>query len=85
MKTYEHLVLDDLMIPTYPSIINEADTRDYGRLVGITKHLKFDKFNRVTDLLIKKPLPKIGDTKCYLIPCPSYVQEVVCWKCKVYN
>ena len=73
--------LDGLYIPDNPVLINEADDRRYIRIIGIEKNLKFDKYDRIEKITYKKPKPEQGETKCYKIQCPNWLEEVICLKC----
>jgi|688.fasta_scaffold804238_1 hypothetical protein len=52
------------------------------RLLGIAKHVKLNKFNRIDSIHVKPPVPKIGESKCNKIVCPKWIPEnTICYKC----
>ena len=73
--------LDPLQLPKSLIPIKEADIRKLVRIPGIGKHVKMDKYDRIERITYSKPKPESGETKCFTITCPSWLSEVVCWKC----
>lgn len=74
---------DDLYIPELPELNSSpTNTSKLIRIIGITPHLKLDKFNIVQSLWFKKPLPNQGEKKCYRVRCKPWYQKVGCWKCE---
>jgi len=73
--------LDALHIPENPVAINEVDVRKYYRTIGIDKHAKLDKYNNIEKILYSKPKPEMGETMCYPSSCPSWINNIICWKC----
>ena len=52
------------------------------RLLGAAKHVRLDKFNRVTYVSVKPPLPKTGESRCYTVNCPSWIpSDGICYRC----
>jgi hypothetical protein len=74
-------LLDTLYIPENPEPINEIVMRTRSRLVGIDTNLKLDTYNRVERILFSEPKPDLGETKCFRVKCPSWLENVYCWKC----
>lgn len=81
MMEHATFSLDTLQIPNNTIPINEIDTRRFIRLIGVEKHLKMDKYDRIEKMTYGKPKPELGETKCYRVSCPYWFSEVVCWKC----
>ena len=73
--------LDPLRIPDNPSPINELQTRNLIRIVGIERNMKLDAYGRVESITYKKPEPESGQTSCYKVKCPSWMTSTRCWKC----
>lgn len=73
---------DPLNIPNDPVAINEIGTRKLLRTVGINEHVKLDRYNNIEKQSFKPPIPEIGETKCSIVSCPSWIKNVTCWKCK---
>ncbi len=73
--------LDSLETPFDSQTYNEIDIRGVYRLIGIYTHFVLDKYNRVKYITYTKPIPKIGETKCYKLKCPNWLNNVHCWKC----
>ena len=74
--------LDGLYIPQNPERLNEINIRSRYRVVGIDKYVKLDKFDRVDKILYSKPQPDKGETRCYRVNCPNWLETVGCWKCE---
>ena len=52
------------------------------RLLGMAKHVRLNKFNRIDAVYIKPPLPKTGESKCDHVICPDWIPEnSICYKC----
>lgn len=73
--------LDTLYKPQEPEVINEIGMRSRYRLTGIDKYVKLDKYDRIDKILYSKPKPDKGETKCYRVTCPSWIELINCWKC----
>lgn len=73
--------LDALHIPENPVDLNEIDVRRYYRTIGIDKHAKLDKYNNIEKILYGKPKPEMGETRCFPVNCPYWINNIVCWKC----
>ena len=81
-KQYEGFGVKDYLILTEnPIILNEIQGRGLYRTVGIKSHLKIDKQGRVEKITYDPPLPESGETTCQKVQCPSWYDDVVCWKC----
>jgi hypothetical protein len=53
------------------------------RLLGMAKHVRLNKFNRVDSIHIKPPLPRVGETMCMPVTCPEYIPDnTICYKCQ---
>ncbi|ARF09609.1 hypothetical protein Indivirus_1_232 [Indivirus ILV1] len=51
--------------------------------LDITKHIKLNKFNRIDSKTVFPPHPKIGESKCNKVTCPSWIYEnAICYKCE---
>lgn len=74
-------LLDHLAIPQNPETINELQARQFYAVPGIDKHAKIDKNGRVEHVTYQKPEPESGEKGCYVIDCPPWVTNIVCWKC----
>lgn len=74
-------LLDRISIPQNPETINELQTRNYYGIVGIDKHAKLDKNGRVEKVTYMQPEPESGEKSCYVVECPPWVTNIVCWKC----
>ena len=73
--------LDALHIPENPVVINEVDIRGYYRTIGIDKYVKLDKYRNIKKILYQKPKPEMGETICFPVACPSWINNIICWKC----
>mgnify|MGYP001763955828 CR=1 FL=1 len=52
------------------------------RLFGMAKHVRLNKFNRVESVYIHPPRLKIGETRCDVVNCPSWIpSDAICYKC----
>jgi len=81
-KQYEAFGVNDYSLLTAnPIIINEIQGRGLYRTVGIKYNLKMDKQGRIEKITYDPPLPESGETICRKVQCPSWYDEVVCWKC----
>lgn len=73
---------DDLYIPELPELNSvPSGTSRLIRIIGITPHLKMDKFNLVQSIWFKPPTPNQGEKKCTRVKCKPWFQKVGCWKC----
>jgi len=80
-ETFTLNTLDTLDTPADSQSLNEIDTRRSYRLVGVYTNFELDKFDKVKYLTYPKPEPKSGETYCYKLKCPSWLENVRCWKC----
>lgn len=81
-KQYEGFgVKDYSLLTANPIIINEIQGRSLLRTIGIKYHLKMDKQGRVEKITYDPPLPESGETDCQRVQCPSWYNDVICWKC----
>ena len=52
------------------------------RFLGLAKHARLNKFNRIDILTLKPPQPRTGESQCYTVLCPPWMPDnVVCYKC----
>lgn len=52
------------------------------RLLGMAKYIRLNKFNRIDAVYIKPPLPKTGESSCFVVQCPQWTPEnSVCYRC----
>ena len=82
-RSIEHaaFALDSLRMPLNPESINEIGIRSKYRVVGIDKHIRLDRFDRVEKILYSEPKPEQGETHCGRVTCPNWIEEAKCWKC----
>lgn len=80
-ETFTLNTLDSLDTPIDSQTLNEIDIRMLYRLVGVYTNFVVDRFNKLKYLSYLEPSPKIGETLCYKIKCPSWLENVRCWKC----
>jgi len=53
------------------------------RLLGMARHVRLNKFNRIDAVYIKAPLPKTGESRCDVVVCPDWIPDnSICYKCK---
>lgn len=80
---YEGFSGNDYLITTAnPIAINEIQGRNLLGTIGIQYHLKMDKQGRVEKITYEPPSPESGETNCNTTQCPSWYNNVVCWKCQ---
>ena len=73
--------LDTLYKPPNTEPINEIGIRSRYRLIGIDEHVKLDRYDRINKILYSKPKPDKGETRCYRVNCPNWIENIACWKC----
>jgi hypothetical protein len=74
-------MLDQLRILQNPETLNEIDARVYSRVSAIDHHAKIDKNGRIEHITYQKPSPENGEQSCYKVDCPSWITNIICWKC----
>lgn len=53
------------------------------RLLGASKYVRLNKFNRIDEIYVKPPHPREGETMCWKNICPSWIPDTaICYKCK---
>lgn len=53
------------------------------RILGMAKHVRLNKFDRIDSISIKAPLPRVGETGCHTVVCPNWIPEnSICYKCQ---
>lgn len=75
-------LLDTIYIPQNPVDYNEVETRRFIRLIGIDQHVKLDRYDNIDRITYKPPTPELGEKKCFLVNCPSWIKNIGCWKCE---
>ena len=82
-KEHASFLLDNLNINRYqnPEIMNEIESRANYRIITINKHVKLDKNGRIEYITYAKPTSEHGELGCYKVTCPSWITNIVCWKC----
>lgn len=53
------------------------------RLLGASKYVRLNKFNRIDEIYVKPPQPRLGEKACWkLSNCPSWIPDTaICYKC----
>ena len=56
---------------------------DTESILGVAKHVKLNKFNRIENISVKPPIPNTGETECVETECPNYItSNSICWRCQ---
>ena len=52
------------------------------RLLGASKYVRLNKFNRIDEILVKPPHPREGEKVCHKVTCPAWIPDTaICYKC----